>query len=726
MLDIARPRRFPCLVLGVLSLLFGADAAFSPAGAGVFPGFIDLLTDPDRALTIWPTAKPGYLNSTSDPLMGTMVTRVADDSGHVVMVPRGHGVWGNDSRHHYSKDQPWNADGTLISIDNPFAQGGSPSRLFLDGETYQVQFGKCSSYNIGDDRWHPSRQHANERINVVGNDLMWYDVVNCVKTRGWVLPFAVDNIGGGEGNPSLDGRFIALGDSNRVLVVDMDPQPPFAPYPSQRIGPIFDLTGCGLTDVCKATWFSVSASGAYVVVSYDGGHTRVLRVDPQTLALSSMPMPVSSPRCSGGAPALGFVYDLGHADLTFNPFDNNEDVLIGQEHCGNRGEVVGGKLIGGLVMVRLRDGVITPLTDPSNEAYPHHVSARNLDRPGWVYVGYYPEEGKRFADEVVAVRLDGSGAVQRFAHEHSNFSGCYRCESHAVPSRDGRRVLWASNWAENCTTCGSDGEIKDYVVDARLKENVEQVGNPSFETNANGWSAYGGSTLTRITGGIDGVIGMSVLGPASLSAFGINDSPNWVPQTPAAGVPYRFAAWVRSLSGRGSCTLRVREYLGKTQPGAATSLAVTLMPKWQMLTMDYVSHASGSTLDLQVLDQPAAASEQFEVDNVSIRRINPGVTDVGPPWLSDRLEASVAPNPVYSSAVLRFSTPAVGPVRVQVFDASGRVRRTLMDEHGSSPGLHVLSMDGRDDLGRQLPSGVYLVRVETSQGTAVRRIAVVK
>src|SRR5207247_7849793 len=140
---------------------------------------------------------------------------------------------------------------------------------------------------------------------------------------------------------------------------------------------------------------------------------------------------------------------------TLTPFDNNEDVLVGQENCGNRGVVVGGQLIGGVVMVRLRDGAITPLTDPTNEAYPHHVSTRNLDRPGWAYVGYNFESGKRFSDEILAVKLDGSKSVQRFAHKHSAYSSCYRCESHAVPSRDGRRVIWASNWAQNCTICGS-------------------------------------------------------------------------------------------------------------------------------------------------------------------------------------------------------------------------------------------------------------------------------
>jgi hypothetical protein len=121
--------------------------------------------------------------------------------------------------------------------------------------------------------------------------------------------------------------------------------------------------------------------------------------------------------------------------------------------------------MGGVVMVRLRDGFVTMLTDPNNEAFPHHISTRNLDRPGWAYVSYYPSPGQRFNDEIIAVKMDGSKSVERLAHLHSNINGCYRCEPHAVPSRDGMRVIFASNWATFCGSgCGSTSDIKDYVL----------------------------------------------------------------------------------------------------------------------------------------------------------------------------------------------------------------------------------------------------------------------
>jgi hypothetical protein len=270
----------------------------------------------------------------------------------------------------------------------------------------------------------------------------------------------------GEGNVSADGRYVALSDGRRAFLVDMDPQPPLAPYPDQRIGPAIDVTDCGVATGCSIDWVAVSPSGKYVVVAYQGDYLRVFDVDPATLAVVPRSLPAGSPTCHG-SPERGFIYDVGHADMTLNPFDDNADVIVGQEHCHNAGHVVAGRTLGHVVMVRLRDGALTSLTDPANEAYPNHVSTRNLDRLGWAYVSYYPAAGRRFSDEIVAVKLDGSQTVERFAHSHTDRTNCYRCEAHAVPSRDGRRVLWASNWMVRGAGGGAPSVIQGYVVDTR-------------------------------------------------------------------------------------------------------------------------------------------------------------------------------------------------------------------------------------------------------------------
>jgi len=87
----------------------------------------------------------------------------------------------------------------------------------------------------------------------------------------------------------------------------------------------------------------------------------------------------------------------------------------------------------------------------------HHYSK---DQP-WIF----KEAGKRFSDELIAVKLDGRKAVERYAHMHSAASGCYRCEQHPAPSPDGSMIAFASNRAEDCGAgCGSASVIKNYVL----------------------------------------------------------------------------------------------------------------------------------------------------------------------------------------------------------------------------------------------------------------------
>jgi uncharacterized protein YjdB len=420
-----------------------------------------LVTDPWVVFTVPVAAKPAYLSTMVPSPFGTKVTRIAGDPGTSLSWPTGTGTWGSDARHHYSKDQPWSSDGSLIALMN--RNGGSPSDLYLDGNTYQPARGPCTNYSISDDRWHPSPAHPHERIAVSGSELMWFDVTTCTKTRSWTLPISVDGIGSYEGNASNDGRYVALGnaDGSGIFVVDMA---------TSRIGPVYNaLANCHMSG-CVYDWVQISASGKYVVVQYTaspdtGQAAQVFDVDATTLALTMHPTAQIYPHC-GGATTYGHIYNLGHSDLTVNPFDGNDDVLIGKEHCGNTGKTVAGRLVGGVVMVRLRDGLMTPLTDPTNEAEVRHVSTRNLDRPGWAYVGYVPTPGTRFADEIVAVRLDGTQTVERLVHKHTNDGGCYRCEAHSVPSRDGKRVLWASNWMSSGTG-GAASAIEAYIVDTR-------------------------------------------------------------------------------------------------------------------------------------------------------------------------------------------------------------------------------------------------------------------
>ena len=62
-----------------------------------------------------------------------------------------------------------------------------------------------------------------------------------------------------------------------------------------------------------------------------------------------------------------------------------------------------------------------------------------------------------FYQEVVALKIDGSGEIRRIAQTR-NVVGEYIGETHASPSPDGSQVIWSSNWG----VVGSP--VADYVA----------------------------------------------------------------------------------------------------------------------------------------------------------------------------------------------------------------------------------------------------------------------
>ena len=170
-------------------------------------------------------------------------------------------------------------------------------------------------------------------------------------------------------------------------------------------------------------------------------------------------------------------------------------------------------------------------------------------------------------------------------------------------------------------TDGSTISISKFVQTTDDTGNV--VGNPSFESNSAGWSTYGKSLIRRVSGAIDGAFALEVeASDTSLNKFGINDVPNWVSSSLAAGIGYRFSAFVRSDTDSGAVHLRIREYINGVKIGpTVVSEPISLSPSWQLVTVDHISHAAGSSLDLQIQNEPINTGEIFEVDDISIEVI---------------------------------------------------------------------------------------------------------
>ncbi len=92
----------------------------------------------------------------------------------------------------------------------------------------------------------------------------------------------------------------------------------------------------------------------------------------------------------------------------------------------------------------------------------------------------------------------------------------------------------------------------------------------------------------------------------------------------------------------------------------------------------------------------------------------------------DRLGVKlVSENPSRAGAALSLRLSRPGAVRVQLYDVSGRLVRTL--DQGSYPaGERVVRWDGKDDRGERVGSGVYFFHAATPDGVENRRIAILR
>jgi hypothetical protein len=84
-----------------------------------------------------------------------------------------------------------------------------------------------------------------------------------------------------------------------------------------------------------------------------------------------------------------------------------------------------------------------------------------------------------------------------------------------------------------------------------------------------------------------------------------------------------------------------------------------------------------------------------------------------------------APNPFHRGTAIAFSVADPSPVRLRVFDISGRQVSLLIDQP-FGPGQYEVSWTGVDQLGHPLASGVYFYRLEIGAWSQTRRMLKVR
>ena len=101
------------------------------------------------------------------------------------------------------------------------------------------------------------------------------------------------------------------------------------------------------------------------------------------------------------------------------------------------------------------------------------------------------------------------------------------------------------------------------------------------------------------------------------------------------------------------------------------------------------------------------------------------VLDVGDDTpVVNRLAQNV-PNPFNPTTTIVFTLVNAHDVTLRIYNATGQLVRILVNGRRSAD-HHAVTWDGRDRIGREMPSGTYLYRVDTGTATGRGKITLAK
>jgi hypothetical protein len=362
---------------------------------------------------------PGYLQSVTDPAYGTKITRVTGDVGTTIPYVSA-GTWRTPGGPVYSKLPAWNADESLLLLQNTSA----PGALFLNGSTYQPElYRSYGPMNYQEVRWHPTDPNLLIYVTDSGATGYWNVRTNAVDQKNAGIGSSTCRIGPYEGNVSSDGRKVVISCGTSFYVVDLST--------GSRISPIISISQLGLSEL---DWASITPDGNRIVVTPNSrGPQIVLSFTPTSFTQVT---------------SWGYMdhYDMGY-DASGNVVAVSTDSSLGA------------------FMVNLATGVQTTINS-AIKSFDRHTTMRNIQVPGWAYTSLERKGGgisSALDDEILAFEVKPGGKVLRIGKHRSTITNAdvYERTPFGAVSPDGKRVFYRSDWGN------STGPVYGFIVDTR-------------------------------------------------------------------------------------------------------------------------------------------------------------------------------------------------------------------------------------------------------------------
>jgi hypothetical protein len=243
--------------------------------------------------------------------------------------------------------------------------------------------------------------------------------------------------------------------------------------------------------------------------------------------------------------------------------------------------------------------------------------------------------------------------------------------------------------------CGFDGI---YAINITNPDLPSETGHLTFEGDAINVAVARGHAF--VSGYDDGVFVVDISNPAAMSLVSTLVTPGYVLDV----IPDGDLAYIADNEGG----LQIADYTDLANPRFLGS----------------ISTPNQTAMDLALVGTKVCVAEWEGGFHVLPKHCVPsGVPDSDLPAVAAPLIAY--PNPFNPQTNFSFTLDMSTPVRITVYSPDGRPVRLLADRTFPG-GTNTVLWNGRDDRGRGLPSGSYLVRVETASGIRQSKVTLLK
>jgi len=182
--------------------------------------------------------------------------------------------------------------------------------------------------------------------------------------------------------------------------------------------------------------------------------------------------------------------------------------------------------------------------------------------------------------------------------------------------------------------------------------------------------------------------------------------------------------WRRATDPQGdpiSYTVTLRELPGGTIMFSQTT------PDSSAVVSGYFKPSTTYEWDVAAVDQPGGHSRNAREP---FRFTTGATTDVAiPPSAAAVVLGQNRPNPFLGATDIPFTlagSGATAPAELRIFDARGRVVRTLIDSPQATARQYLIRWDGHDDRGHAAAAGVYFYKLRAAGREMIRRLVLLR